>query len=228
VSVLAHVFEAAGIATIVLSSVRAMAEKTAPPRALHCEFPLGRPLGIPNDAEFQHDVLARAFALLDAPSGPVLVDHPTVIEAEDAAPLACTLPPRFDPSLPPAVDEARGLRKAYDRALARRGFTSVGRAVDADGVADALGVLHAIANGADWKEAGIPGGNTTAVCHDIRTYYEEAALELADGPAPGGRAVEDWFFAETEAGRTMLAARTAIRESGAKMPVWFYMTPGQR
>lgn len=226
-SVLAHVFEAAGIATVVLSSVREMAEKTAPPRALHCEFPLGRPLGIPGDPAFQLDVLARAFALLDEPSGPVLVDHPTVIEA-DGAPLACTLPPRFDPSLPPAVDEARGLRKAYDRALARRGVTSVGRSIDADGVPAALGVLHAIAEGADWKDAGLPGGNTTAVCHDIRTYYEEAALELADGPVPGGRAVEDWFFERTEAGATVLRARAAIRDAGAKFPVWFYMTPGQR
>ena len=116
--VLAHVFEAAGIATVVLSSVREMTAKVAPPRALHCEFPLGRPLGRPNDPTFQHDVLASAFALLDAPSGPVLVDHPDVIEADDQ-PVSCVLPPRFDPGLPPSVDEARGLRKAFDRALAR-------------------------------------------------------------------------------------------------------------
>jgi hypothetical protein len=225
--VLAHVFEAAGIATIVLSSVREMAVKGAPPRALHCEFPLGRPLGRPADPEFQHDVLARAFALLTATSGPVLVDHPDVIEA-DEQPVSCALPPRFDPSLPPAVDEARGLRKAYDRSLARRGVSSVGRAVPADEVPHALGVLHAIAGGANWATAGIPGGNTIAVCHDIRTYYEEAALELVDGPPPGGRAMEDWFFDHTQAGKTMLAARTAIRESGGKFPVWFYMTPGQR
>ena len=89
-----------------------MAVKVAPPRALHCEFPLGRPLGRPNDAQFQLDVLSRAFALLQAPAGPVLVDHPEVIEA-DEQPMACALPPRFDPSLPPAVDEARGLRRAY-------------------------------------------------------------------------------------------------------------------
>ena len=42
---LAHVFEAAGLATVVLSTIRPVAEKMAPPRALHCEFPLGRPLG---------------------------------------------------------------------------------------------------------------------------------------------------------------------------------------
>ncbi len=226
-SVLAHVFEAAGIATVVLSSVREMAVKVAPPRALHCEFPLGRPLGRPNDAQFQLDVLSRAFALLQAPAGPVLVDHPEVIEA-DEQPMACALPPRFDPSLPPAVDEARGLRRAYERALERRGATSVGRVMTADGVPDALAVLHSIADGAEWATAGMPGGNSVATCHDIRSYYEEAALELVDGPPPGGRAMEDWFFDHTEAGRTVLAARTAMRDAGAKFPIWFYMTPGQR
>lgn len=222
---LAHVFEEAGIATIVLSSVRGMTEKVAPPRALHCEFPLGRPLGVPGDAAFQHDVLRRAFALLEAPSGPVLVDHPDVIEADDQ-PLACTIPPRFDPTLPPAVDEARGLRRAYDRALARRGVTSVGRGIGADDVPGALAAFHAIANGADWTTVDIPGGNTTAVCHDIRTYYEEAALELVDGATPGGRSLETWYFGSTEAGATVLAARAAMRDAGAKFPVWFYMTPG--
>ena len=226
-SVLAHVFEAAGIATVTLSSVREMAVATAPPRALHCEFPLGRPLGRPLDPEFQHDVLSRAFALLDEPSGPVLVDHPVGIEAETES-VACALPPRFDPSLPASVDEARGLRKAYDRALAKRGVTSVGRVTDADGIPTALDMLHRIANGEDWATVGLPGGNTTAVCHDIRTYYEEAALELVDGPLPGGRALEDWFFDETEAGATVLAARIAIRDAGAKFPIWFYMTPGHR
>ncbi len=222
--VLAHVFEAAGIATVVLSSVREMTVKVAPPRALHCEFPLGRPLGRPNDPAFQLDVLSSAFALLDARSGPVLVDYPEVIEADDQ-PASCALPPRFDPLLPPAVDEANGLRRAYDRARARRGVTSVGRAIGADDVPAALAVFDAIAHGADWKSAGIPGGNTTAVCHDIRTYYEEAATELVDGPARG-RAIESWYFERTEAGATILAARAAMRDSGAKFPVWFYMTPG--
>ena len=224
---LAHIFEAAGIATVVLSSVREVAVKVSPPRALHCEFPLGRPLGIPNDVEFQLDVLSRAFALLNEETGPVLVDHPVVIEA-DEQPVSCAIPPRFDASLPPSVDEARGIRKAYNRALERRGFTSVGRGITADEVPAALAVFHEIANGQDWTTAEIPGGNLISVCHDIRTYYEEAALELLDGPAPGGRAMENWFFETTEAGATLLNARTAMREAGAKFPVWFYMAPGNR
>ena len=226
-SVLAHIFEAAGIATIVLSSIREMAVKVAPPRALHCEFPLGRPLGHPGDAAFQTDVLAHAFDLLDETSGPVLVDYPIVIETSSEQ-VSCTLPPRYDPNLPPAVDEARGLRRAYDRSVERRGVTSVGRAVHPDGIADAVAVLVAIADGADWTTAGIPGGNATAMCHDIRTYYEEAALELVDGPLPGPRALEEWFFEQTHTGKIVLAARQKICDSGAKAPIWFYMTPASR
>jgi len=227
VSTLAHVFEARGLSTIVLASMRPVVEKIHPPRALYCEFPLGRPLGRPADPEFQHDVLTRAFALLDAESGPVLADHPVVIE-ESAEALACAMPPRFDPSLPACVDEANGLRRAYDRELAARGVSSVGRAVDADGVPTALELLQQIADGADWKGVDLPGGNTIELVHDIRTYYEEASIQLVDDPTFGGRAAEAWFYEQTEAGRTVLAARSAIQEAGAAFPIWFYMAPGHR
>jgi len=229
VSTLAHVFEAAGIATVTLSSMIAVTEKMSPPRSLFGEFPLGRPLGKPDDPEFQHDVLARAFALLDAPSGPVIETHPEVISADETA-LICSIPATYDPSRPRAVDEAIGIRGAYDRSLAARGVTSVGRVVDADGVVDILGALDRIVNGEPWKEAGLPGDkpNTIALCHDLRTYYEEAALELVDGPPPDGRAAEAWFFDDTEAGQTVLAARRALQEQGAPHPVWFYMAPAHR
>jgi hypothetical protein len=226
VSALAHVFEAAGLSTVVLASMREVVEKMHPPRALYCEFPLGRPLGRPNDAELQRDVLQRGLALLDA-DAPILDQYPEVIEA-DETPMACSLPPRYDPNVPPAVDEARGLRAAYDRSLAKHGVTSVGRAIDADTVPAALDVLHQWAEGASWKEVALPGKNTVAVCHDIRTYYEEAALELVTGPAPGGRAAEAWFFEETAAGRTLMAARASLRDQEAPFPFWFYMAPAHR
>lgn len=225
-STLAHVFEAAGLSTVVLASMKEVTERMMPPRALYCEFPLGRPLGRPDDVELQRDVLTRAFALLDA-TEPVLETHPLVIESEEM-PVACTIPPRFDPSLPPAVDEAKGLRAAYDRSLDKRGTTAVGRAIDADTVADALATLHRWASGEPWGDVPLPGKNTVAVCHDIRAYYAEAALELATGPAPGGRAVDAWFHEETEAGKTVLAARAALKEQDAPFPFWFYMTPAHR
>lgn len=223
---LAHVFEAAGLSTIALASMADVAEKMHPPRVLACDFPLGRPLGKPADAAFQRDVIERALALLDA-DGPTLERHPEVVES-DETPLACALPPRHDPDAPPAVDEARGLRGAYRRALDRKGVTAVGRAIDADTVPAALDVLHRWAEGAPWTETPLPGTNTVAVCHDIRAYYLEAALELVGDMAPGGRSVDAWFYETTEAGRTLMAARAALEEQGAPFPFWFYMSAGHR
>ncbi len=107
-SALAHVFEAAGLSTIVLASMKEVAERINPPRTMYCEFPLGRPLGRPDDVELQRDVLLQAFGLLESPSS-VLETYPLVIESEEE-PLSCSIPPRFDASLPAAVDEAQGLR----------------------------------------------------------------------------------------------------------------------
>ncbi len=224
---LAHVFEAAGLSTVVLASMFEVAQKMAPPRVLYCEFPLGRPLGKPADPAFQLDVLRRALALLES-TEPVLARYPEIVES-DETPMACAIPPRFDPDLPPSVDEARALRAAYDRAVAAKGVTSVGRAITADEVPAALGVLDRWAEGTPWTELPLPGGGSTvAVCHDIRSYYEEAALELVTGPTPGGRAAEAWFHETTEAGKTVMAARSALQAQHAPFPLWFYMAPATR
>ncbi len=146
----------------------------------------------------------------------------------DETPLACALPPRFDPDVPPAVDEARGIRKAYDRSVASRGTTSVSRVISADDVPEMLSRLCRILDGDAWNDLGFPDNDVRSVAQDIRTYYEEAALELADGPPPGGRQVEAWFFERTEAGPLILAARQRMKEAKAPFAQWFYMTPGQR
>ena len=223
-STLAHVFEAAGLATIALGSQRNQIANTAPPRGLWCDFPLGRPLGVPGDAEFQHRVLAHAFGLLRA-TGPVFEEFPEAIHDDGTATVACTLPPRHDDTLHPAVDEARGLRPAYDRAVARYGNGSgTGRAVDADGVPAAIEALVRVAEGVPWKEAGIPGV-PARVAQDVRGYYETAALGLADH-VPSAWAGTRWFLDRTEAGTVLMAARAAMRDAGVKQPVWFYMAPG--
>ena len=223
---LAHTFEAAGLATVSLISVRDVAERTHPPRALYCEFPLGRPLGRPLDQAYQRRVLDAAFGLLEAESGPVLEDFPDTITSEVESAVACALPPRFDPDLPPAVDEARALRDAYDRAHEATGRTSVGRVVDADGIPDALAAFARIVDGTDWTEAGIPGFGVDTV-HDIRSYYEELCPQLAGG-VPEAWASEHWFYEETEAGKLIQAARRAMRDQGAPSMLWFYMAPALR
>jgi hypothetical protein len=224
--VLAHVFEAAGLATVALASVLPVAERMRPPRALYCEFPLGRPLGVPGDAEFQHSVLRRAFAMLEAPAGPVLDTYPDVIAIPETAALSCALPIRHDASVPEAVAEAEALRDAYERTRARRGTTSVGRVVDADGMPALVASLLQISEGAPWDGAGLPG-DPISCAHDLRSYYEEAALSLADAPPDPG-AAEAWFYETTAAGRTLLAARRAMRDQKAPGPLWLYMARATR
>ena len=89
-STLAHIFEAAGMATIALGSVKDQIKNAAPPRGLWCDFPLGRPLGIPQNAEFQHRVLAEAFSLLDSKQT-VFKEYDIAIRDEGTEVMACAL-----------------------------------------------------------------------------------------------------------------------------------------
>ena len=225
-STLAHVFEAQGLATIALGSQQNQIVNTAPPRGLWCDFPLGRPLGKPGDEAFQHRVLDHAFSLLSA-EGPVMAEFDESIEDDDGV-MACELPPRHDPDAHPAVDEVRGLRPAYDRAVEKFGNrTGAGRVVGVDDIAAAIESFIRVADGTPWKEAGIPG-IPSRVAQDIRGYYETAALGLSDH-APSAWAGTRWFLDETEAGSVVMAARSAMRDSGeVKHGVWFYMAPGDR
>ena len=224
-STLAHVFEAHGIATVALGSIRKQIERAAPPRGLWCDFPLGRPLGKPGDPAFQHRVLEHAFRLLQA-EGPVLEEFEEAV-TDEAELLTCPLPPRSNADLHPAIDEVRGLRPAYERAVQQFGnHAATGRVVDADGVEDALSSLILVADRTPWKEAGIPG-IPARVAQDIRGYYEMAALGLSDH-IPAAWSGTRWFFDSTEGGKLLLEARSAMRKAGAKQPIWFYMAPGDR
>ena len=64
--------EYAGITTVSISLLREITEKTRPPRALFVPFPLGYPLGEPNNAELQTRIIRAAFALLSRNDCPVL------------------------------------------------------------------------------------------------------------------------------------------------------------
>lgn len=223
---LAHVLEAQGLATVMISLVRSQTERLHPPRALHCEFPLGRPLGRPNDPAFQRRVLDMAFGLLREPAGPVLVDFPEVIEDALDQPLSCTLPPRFDPGLPEAVDEAMGLRPAYERQRARSGRTAVGRAIAADQVPRAVAAFIRVAEGAPWEDVWREEGLSAPppqVQSDVRAYYEEAALALADH-VPAAHAAESWFYQQTATGRVLRQVQRALREQ--QYPYWMFFIPG--
>lgn len=225
VGTLAHIFEATGLATVAIAAIRGQIEKTAPPRALYAEFPLGRPLGKPHDPVYQRRVIDAAFELFDAPSGPVLVDFPDTIDDDSAQQLSCTIPPRFDPDLHPAIDEAIGVRPAYNRTVGRAGTTSVGRAGTADDMPAILEALVRIGEGTPHADAEVPGGDVLAAAMDVRSYYEEVAQSLADH-VPGARQVDTWIYNETAAGEVIHAAQKALHDTeGVPRPVWYYLMP---
>ena len=72
VGLIQRAIEYAGIATVSISLLREITEKIQPPRALFVPFPLGHPLGEPNDIELQMRILHAAFALLLRADIPVL------------------------------------------------------------------------------------------------------------------------------------------------------------
>lgn len=207
-----------------LALVRGQIERSAPPRALYVEFPLGRPLGRPLDPEFQTSVISAAFDLLNEPSGPVLVDYPIVIEDASAEMFACAVPPRFNPDLHPAIDEALGLRPAYNRTVERYGRTSVGRTGTADDIPELIDVFIKISDGKVLEEIDVPGGDHIAVAMDLRSYYEEAALSLSDH-VPDARQAESWLYRGTKLGEVLHDAQARLKAAGLDRRDWYYVMP---
>ena len=211
------------MATVAIGSIRGQIYGTAPPRGLFCDFPLGRPLGVPGDAAFQRRVIERAFAMLER-TQPSVEDYEVVIEDGETQPLVCPLPARMDPNAHPAIDEAKGLRPAYDRAIAKYGNRAGAvRLLDADSVPAAIESFIRVAEGHPWKQAGIPG-IPARVSQDIRGYYEMAAMEIADH-TPAAWAGYRWFRDQTKTGEVIKKARDAMRDSGAKEPLWRFLMP---
>lgn len=222
-STLAHVLEENGLTTIALGSVRGQLESAAPPRGLFCDFPLGRPLGRPDDAELQHRVLAHAFSMLERTEPGIEVFPETI--SDDAQVLSCPMPPRPESDEHAAVIEARALRPAYDRTMSRYGERmGAFRLMGPDEVPAAVATFAAVADGAPWKEAGIPG-IPARVVQDIRGYYEAAAVSLADH-TPAAFEASRWFQHETEAGKAILGAREQMKAQGAKQPLWQFLVSG--
>ena len=66
--------EREGITTVSLSLLREVAALIKPPRTLFVSFPMGFPLGEPNNAELQQRVIAAALALFERDDVPLLAE----------------------------------------------------------------------------------------------------------------------------------------------------------
>jgi hypothetical protein len=75
VPVLARVFEAAGMTTIMVTNMPYWAEKVGVPRALAVEFPFAHTLGRPHDRDQQMRVIRQALDVLEAADAPGTIVH---------------------------------------------------------------------------------------------------------------------------------------------------------
>lgn len=74
---LARLLEEAGIATVIIgtASLQRRLDALRPPRVLYTPFPLGRPLGAPNDPAGQRHTLLAALHLLQSATRGQTVVH---------------------------------------------------------------------------------------------------------------------------------------------------------
>ena len=217
---LAHYIESAGIATTQVSLVRLHTEKLAPPRALWVPFELGRPFGPPDDAAFQRRVLTAALDLLDAPSGPVLVDYAEDAPAADSneawvCPVNFAAPPdglSGDAALASAMqDEAARLMSWFELARERSGRTTFGvSTLEPDALPAWLGEVLTAEHPAAIGEYS-PADSVRYAAEDLKALYFEAAS--AQPGAPDGKQVRRWFWRDTHAARVLLALSERFADS---------------
>jgi len=213
VGALSHYLEREGVATAHISLIREQTAAIRPPRALWVPFMLGRPLGAPNDPDFQRRVLHALLTLFERTAGPVLEDFPedapVSLEAEGgfACPVSFVAAPLQADELGRAMcEEIAQLVPWYELAKKRRGRTTVG--VFGATVEEAAHHVSAYLQGSpekppmpDWST----GMAVKRACDDIKTFYYEAVAAQPGNLAPA--AIENWFWRETAAARALLAMR---------------------
>ena len=214
---MAHYIEEEGLATTQISLVRLHTEKIKPPRALWVPFELGRPLGQPNDAEFQKRVLRACLGLLDAKAGPLIEDYSedvtTVARIEDMAGMVCPidlppLPSNDSEQAQGLLDEIGRMAPWYEMAVEQRGRTTVG--ISGLDIPDAARFVvdfiddPSTSSPRDELETGLM---LKYACEDLKAFYSEA---MSAQPGMGtSLAVEHWLWNETALG----AALWRLRES---------------
>jgi hypothetical protein len=220
VGALGYFLEAEGIATTQISLIREHTEVIKPPRALWVPFDLGRPLGDPSDKGLQRQVLVTALDLLQASEGPVLADFEhRETEAEttgDSEPAVWACPVSFAGPADDMTDnetlihgfrqEVSELRNWYDTGLGKTGRTSVVR-FDPDSASQLLSayVLKGEKNSGDTDMSF--GVALRIAAQDLKAFYFEAVTARPGAAPPDSNSFNRWFWAETAAGRVLLAAR---------------------
>ena len=218
---LARYFEAEGFATVLVGFVREHIEQVKPARALWLDFPMGRPMGKPNDPEYQKKIIRAAFELFDRPQGPVLEDFPDVIPVKDGR-MGYALPPEYvlttgdvgdvDALVAEVQAEIEDLRPAYEAAVAARGRTTVGASeIEIAGLVPYIAEFVRGGKPASPRKGVTPVPMLKLVIEDLQAYYTETRTHrdnIDDFELMGA-----WFWEETRAGLLLMWLEAVALES---------------
>ena len=191
-------------------------------------FELGRPLGVPNDPEFQKQVLHTLMQLLKRADGPVILDdYPLDAPETDEAVAVLSCPVRFDSPETESTDplKARFLREIqamhpwYEMALKMRNRTSL---VSSGLAIDALGdYIYRFAKGEqpDNPHSDVdPTVSLKLAVEDLKGYYVEAVTAQPGQKNLSSQALKEWFWNETTAGEVLLMLiKTCSRSKDEKL-----------
>ena len=219
-SVLARVFESAGLTTVEIALVREHAERVRPPRALWVPFYFGYAIGKPDDPMFQHEVIAAALNTVNATTGPVLADYP-----EDAGPVGM---PQASDVVSAVTDgdtkgldaagEITALRGYYERWQEQRGRTAVGiTGIPQRRFRGIIRFLEAYAasDDADMDErpADVSVPQFVRYCaDDLKAFCYEA--RMAQRPKDSETEIHSWFWGETAVGALIDSITQRLNATG--------------
>jgi hypothetical protein len=219
--------EEASVPTTGISLIRPHTENIKPPRALWVPFQLGRPLGAPDNPDFQKKVLLAVLGLLEAGSGPVLEDFPEdEPESDVITVLSCPVnysrstleDGETDPLLSSLHREITAMRPWYDLAVKKRQRTTVG----VSGIVpEKLGdFIYAFIKGEEPRnprdDMSLPYLLKYAV-EDLKAYYIEGVTAQPGQAGASSRALQDWFWDETVSGKVLLSLKKTCEASPDKL-----------
>ena len=210
--------------TTQISLIRLHTEAIKPPRALWVSFELGRPLGAPNDPDFQKRVLMAALKLLEAPGGPVLEDYPEDAPAATDWITALACPVGFAAKEEDLTEmgqlcaafkrEMVSMRPWYDEAVKKRGRTTVGvSGIELDSIGDFLCSVLEGAVLANPRDDMILPYTLNLATDDLKAFYFEGITAQPGQESPSSEVLSDWFWHETYAGRVLLAIKETSKKS---------------
>jgi hypothetical protein len=178
--------------------------------------------------------------LLEAPSGPIIVDFPDdePESSEEPTVLACPVIYTQAVDETAATDkleaafrqEMNAMRPWYDMSLAKRKRTTVG--ISGLGLDELRDFIYAMAKG---KEPENPRKDLSLAytikfaAEDLKAYYIEGITSQPGQEGASSKMLQDWFWDETKAGEVLLKLKKVCEASPDKiinMVGAYFIVPG--